>query len=356
MPEETPEYEPYVEQKPSDILTSEAWNRMQVLIKEDIRATAQDEIEKIEQVPKAEDSDKLGGRTPDELAEDLVKKVLDEVRSRSGYLQALRILKVGEDSWIEHDFGNCPLVDVYQLDYFPVICCEDKEEYPAWATFYLHHSSEKRLRYRVEDESGNKVSGTVEIVPRGGPDCCIPLADVLDRYGVPYTADTSLGDLETEMWRALFSSPNDEFDDAQYCHSIWFDKCCREEKSVRDLKKSGDWNELCLQMRPRKTLNYPGLTLGGERVANQGIEWRPVPTGDELTPETVLPAPTQVQVSQCGWNRVGLHLLAPAVYPQWLFKREALSEVYPDLKGFPLLDEQIPGVREELKVMVLLKC
>jgi len=338
------ESSPYVEQQPRDILTAEAWNRMQVLIKEDIRATAQEEAGKIEQVAHAGDAEKLDGRSVDELTDDIVKRVLDQVRARRGYLQVYRILKLGEDSWIEHGFGACPLLDVYQLDYFPVVCCEDKEEYPAWVNLYLHHSNERRLRYKAGDERG-----TVEIVPRGGPDCCIPIADFLDRYKVPYTADTSLGDLETEMWRAFFTEPNDELDDEQYCHSPWFDKCCREEKSVRELKKAGDWNELCVRMRPRKTINYPGAE---PHSANENtFAWRFPPLAEPPRPPVTTPAPTQVQVRHCGWNRVGLTLLEKAVYPREWFEPELI-----DLPGFPPVTEQIPGIETELKVMVLLKC
>jgi len=343
------EHSPYVEQNPRDILTAEAWNRMQVLIKEDIRATARQEAEKIEEVARAGDAEKLSGMSPGELTEDILKKVLDEVRARRGYLQVFRILKLREESWIQHDFGACPLVDVYQLDYFPVVCCEDKREFPAWVTFYLHHSSEKKLRYQTDTGKG-----MVEIVPKG-PDCCIPLADFLDRYKVPYTPDTSMIDLETEMWRAFFADPNEEFDDEQYGHSIWFDKCCREEKSVRELKKSGDWNELCVRMRPRKTINYPGAGSGSEAGTSR-FSWSFIPEdppGTPVTPEkpVTTPAPTQIQVRHCGWNRVGLTLLAKPVYPEELSVPTLI-----DLPGFPKLEEQIPRFRDELKVMVLLKC
>jgi len=352
------ELSPYIEQQPRDLLTADNWNEMQKRIKKDIRTTSREAAEAIVHVARADDSDRLEGLSADELKEDIVKKALDEVRARRGYLQVFRVLQKGEESLIEHGFGACPLVDVYQLDYFPVVCCEDKEEYPAWVTFYLHHSSEKVLRYT--GTSGER--GVVEIQPRGGPSCGIPLVDVLDRYKVSYSGDSSLGDLETEMWRAFFARPNDEFDDRQYCHSIWFDKCCREEKSVRELKRSGDWDELEILVKPRKTVNYLGVGLTGGPIYtvpqtpfNSG--WMHLNLGEadaNAAKEAAVatPAPTQIQVTQCGWNTVTLELLTPPILPTDWFDPEALL----GLVDFPPLNEYYDLETPELKVMVLLKC
>lgn len=339
MPEE--ELTPYIEQKPRDLLTADNWNEMQRRIKEDIRATSREAAEAIDHVARADDSDRLEGLSADELKEDIVKKALDEVRARRGYLQVFRVLEVGKESEIQHDFGACPLVDVYQLDYFPVVCCEDKEEYPAWVTFYLHHSGEGTLRYSGKDEARR----TVDIQPRGGPNWRIPLADFLDRYDVSYSGDQSLSDLEGELWEAFFTKPNDTtFVDPQYGHSVWFDKCCREEKTVRELKRSKDWDDLWIQMRPRKTINFPAVAFKG---SIGGIDPR-AELGDAL------PAPTQVQVTHYGWNTVGIELLAPPVYPDGWFAENPLG-----LEGFPPIHTYYGVEKEdftELKVMVLLKC
>src|SRR5262252_1693576 len=52
-------------------------------------------------------------------------------------------------------------------------------------------------------------------------------------------------------------TPNDEFEEDQYCHSPWFEKCCGEQRTVGELKKRGDWDDIWFQMRPRKTINFP---------------------------------------------------------------------------------------------------
>lgn len=348
------ELSPYIEQKPRDLLTADNWNEMQRRIKEDIRATSREAAEAIERVARADDSDRLEGLSADELKTDIIKKALDEVRARRGYLQVFRVLEMGEESVIEHGFGACPLVDVYQLDYFPVVCCEDKEEYPAWVTFYFHHGGEGTLRYTGTDNQRR----TLEIQPRGGPSWGIRLADFLDRYKISPKRDQTLADLETEIWDAFFAhSGENNFQDPQYGHSVWFDKCCREEKRIREL--SQDWDDLWIQMRPRKTVNYPGVvqadaSTGGTTFPGGGWMYLNLSDVTSLEEAPPSPAPTQIQVAQYGWNTVGVELLGPPVYPAAWFEDNPLG-----LKGFPPLHTYYEVDKEdfnELKVMVLLKC
>lgn len=327
----------YVEAAPGDVITAEAWNEMQEKIYDDIRDTSSEAAEAIERVDRAGDSEKLDGRSPDQLTDDIIRRVLDEIRARRGYLKVLRVLDVGDPSVIEHGFGDCPVVDVYQLDYFRVVCSEDDEVSPQWATFFLYHSDETRLRYpKGEDAQGNPYpKGQVEIEPREGPVYKIPFHLLLDKYQVPYDGKSSLGDLESEFWRAFFADPSERFDDNQFCHSPWFDRCCREEKTVRQLKDSGDWNELRFQMRPRKTINYPSLM-----PSKSNTEAWELPAMSEAP--LVTPAPTQIQVCQYDLGTVGVTLLTDPVYPPEIVKS--------------LVDQFGERVRHELKVMVILKC
>ena len=105
----------------------------------------------------------------------------------------------------------------------------------------------------VEREGGDNESIVIE--ETDGPIFRTPWSKMLDMLEVEYTASSSLGDLETEFWTAMFSDPNDQFDPDDYCHSPWFERCCREERTVESLKEKGDWDELWLKMIPRKTVN-----------------------------------------------------------------------------------------------------
>lgn len=308
---------PYLEKSPGDLITAEDWNDMQRRVRNDIDDTTRQAVEDLTRVDAAGNADKLEGKTLAEVTDDVIRRAVQEIRAESGYRQLFKILRLGEDNIVKHDLHLCPLVDVYQLDYFQVVCCEDKDTYPTWTTFYLHHESEDRVRYAKGNERGS-----LSIQPDRGPEFKLPFRELLSRYKVEYDDESSLSDVENDFWQAFFSDPNDRFSDDQYCHSPWFDKCCREEKSVGQAKRSGDWDDLYIQMRPRKTINYPAVV------------------------ELVQPAPTQVQVTHYDFDTLGLELLAAPVYPPEVFKEDQPAGS---------LEEQIPGVKSELKLMVLLK-
>jgi len=155
---------------------------------------------------------------------------------------------------IKHDLEACPLVDVYQLGLFKVVCSEDDEKHLAEVNLFLYHTSEHRIRFTPPVGTAE----SVEIEPTDGPKYRIAFKDLLALYKVEYTDTSSLGDLETEFWKAFFAAPNDPFDDDQYCHSPWFDRCCGEKRTVKDLNQKGDWNDIWLKMTPGKTNNYSG--------------------------------------------------------------------------------------------------
>lgn len=333
----------YVPAAPGDVITAEAWNELQASIHDDIRTTSQAAAEALDRVERAGDAEKLDGRTPDELADSILDRVLDRLREHRGYLKAFKVLTVGDRKVIQHGFGDCPVVDVYQLDYFPVVCSEDGHVHPSWATFFLYHTSEKKIRYPKGDEFPR---GSLEIEPRKPPVYKLPFRVLLEKYQVDYAATSSLGDLETEFWKAFFKAPNDEFDDDQYCHSPWFDRCCREDRSVRQLKDAGDWDELWLQMRPRKTINFPSLQIETEgRVSSWQL---PAFSGELPTP-----APTQIEVAQIDLDSVGITLLDKPVYPTEVLEGPLGAN---GTRSGGLREQLGDEVEDELKVMVILKC
>ena len=318
---------PYIHKNPGDLISSEAWNQLQSLIKGDIDSRIEQAVGDIQNVPESSDSQKLSGKTAQELSDEILDRALAAIPKRTGYLKLFKVLKKGETVKIEHCLQACPLVDVYQLHHFLAVCAVDEDKMIQPVTFYLYHSSEKKIRCKGED--GNME--TVEIEPTHGCAYKIPLADLLNAYEVEYTPKSSLGDLETEFWQAFFADPNDRFDPEQYCHSPWFERCCREERTVKSLKARGDWDELWVQMRPCKTINYP---------------WPPPKDKPEsLSPS---PSPSQIQVCHYDWNTIGVQLLEKAVpeNPPGLQNDQLLSNFRGTLEK---------RTKEELKVMLLLK-
>jgi hypothetical protein len=309
MPTETT---PYITRNPGDLITAEDWNDVQKKIKENIAKQIQDAIQKVDNVPNAANAHKLENQTPEELTNDILEKVRQELPTRTGYRKLFKRLKKGEEKVIKHQLEACPLVDVYQLDYFKVICSEDDEKSAGWVNFYLYHTSEKRIRF-TDPNVTSKTTINVDIEPKEGTPYRIPFKDMLALYKVSYTETTSLGDLETEFWKAFFAEPNDSFDDDQYCHSPWFDRCCGEKRTVGDLKQKGDWNDLWFKMQPRKTINY------------------------SLTATNPTPAPTQIQVVHFDFDNLGIKLVTDPVLPT------------------PEGEEGPVSPPDELKVMMLLK-
>jgi len=313
------ETKPYIPHNPGDLVTAEDWNEVQKKIKEDIAAQTKKAVDSIEHVPNADNASKLENKTSDELAQEIIKRALQEIAAHTGYLMLFRRLKKGDEKIVKHNLRNAPLVDVYQLEYFPVVCSKDEEKEDEWVNFYLYHTSEKRIKNpKVNDKSG---PATIEIEPANAPAVFkVALKEMLDRFHVKYSDDSSLGDLIVEFWKALFKDPNDEFDEDQYCHSPWFDKCCGDERTVGDLKKKGEWDDIWFKMIPRKTINFLTPQAGKSPAANS-------------TPDQ--PAPTQVQVVHFDFDSTGIKLLEDPVYPDAIAK--AIGERAKELKVMLLL-------------------
>jgi hypothetical protein len=269
--------EPYVPAQPGGLITAELWNEMQRRIYGDIGTRIEKAVADLKRVDRSGDAEKLGGKTAEELAKEIVARALGEIPKRTGYRRVFARLPVVNPNpappveyvEIKHELKAYPLVDVYQLDAFPVICRADNESGLAWVNFYLYHSSEKRIG-RPE---------AVVIQESRGPVFRLPFFATLAELGVEYQDDDSLADLVNEFWKKLFSAPNGEFDERQYCHSPWWQRCCSDDRTVADIRRAGDENDLWVKLQPRKTINYPSLPVGIVPPETNGV---PVPPDLEV--------------------------------------------------------------------------
>jgi hypothetical protein len=295
----------YISRKPGDLITAQDWNGVQDMIKKDIAGQINEAVEGITTVDHAVDAQTVDGKTVDELAQQVFEYVLRQLPKRTGYLSVFKKLELGEESVIEHALSAFPLVDVYQLEYFEVVASEDDNVFKTLTTFFLHHTSERTIRYR--DEGAPAPPESIDVDPPDGHAYHIPFKVMLELYGVEAHEDSSLGDIEAEFWTAFNRTPNDRFDDDQIYHSPWFDRCCGEKRTVKSLAR--DWDDIWFQVRPRKTINYPAGDVAG---------------GDDTT-RGPLPAPTQIQVAQFDLDSIGLTLLQPPLvspYPRGEGKRQ----------------------------------
>lgn len=318
-PPSPPTPAPYIPHVAGDLITAEDWDDVQVQIQEDIEKRISQAIHDIKTVDHANDADTLQKKTLDQIEDEVLKKVLAEIPKEHGYQMLFKRLfwdtgnKVGDENVISHKLGTFPLVDLYQLDYFQVVCAEDEaNKNLEYVNFYLYHTSEKKIRFQnqnVEIESTD---------PKVHP-YKIPFADMLHRYHVDYPDDKGLGDLVADFWTAFFSAPNDSFDQDQYCHSPWFERCCGERTTVKQLKSRGDWDDIWFTMRPKKTINHLLTDLG---ISGPGAD----PHAYE--------SPHNVQVAHRDFDMLVLKLTAEPVYPKQLIENVK---------------------KDELKLMVLLK-
>jgi hypothetical protein len=316
--------DPYVNTNPGDLITAQLFNGLQSTIKQDIADQIKKAVEAIKNVDLSGDSAKLGGKTPKELEDEIIQKALAILPTRTGYRMIFKRLTKDDEKVIKHELKACPLVDVYQLDYFPVICAtgdEKDDRANARVNFYLYHSTEKKFKAITTPPPA--VPSTFEIEPTDGKHhpFKIPFATMLHLFDVKYTDNSSLDDLETEFWKAFYRSPNDEFDTDQYCHSPWFEKCCGEKRSVATLKSRGDWDDIVFQMRPRKVVHFPKTP----------VDDFPAATGRITLPS----AQADVQVVHFDFDTIGVQLLGAPSYP---------TPLVPPITN-----------TDELKVMLLLK-
>jgi hypothetical protein len=336
---------PYIPKNPGDLITAEDWNALQVDVKQDIGAEIQTAVGNIKNVDHATDADQLGGQTPDQLTQSILKQAEEILPKRTGYWRSFNRLETGKEKLIKHGLKSFPLVDVYQLDYFQAICSSgEKDATPMWVNFFLYHTSERTIAFK---DSTGKVTVRATIEAQDQQPFRVLFSDMLALYNVQYTDTTSLDDLETDFWTAFWKSPNDQFDSDQYCHSPWFEKCCGEQRSVKQLKDRGDWDDIWFKMIPRKTINYPTgpeSTSNGNLVLGTANLAQPDPPSTPPNPPNNFDgsvAPTQIQVEQHDFDTVGIKLLIDPTYPPYF----TLDTVF----GLPA------SYQHELKVMVLLK-
>jgi hypothetical protein len=307
---------PYISRNPGDLITAGNWNQLQVEIKNDIAKQVSDGIASVKSVAHADDADKLGGQTPEELTTSILDQAKQILPARTGYWRSFNRLEVGEEKLLKHGLKAFPLVDLYQLDYFPAACATGGHEPTGmWVNLFLYHTSERTIR---AVDTGNAAI-KINVEPQGQTPFRMPFFDMLRVYSVEYNDKSSLDDLVNEFWSAFWGAPNDQFETDQYCQSPWFRKCCSDQRTVKDIKDRGDVDDLWFKILPRKTVNYA-----------------PAPAAEPP------PAPTNIQVAHHDFDTTGITLLAKPVYSK------AFIDNVEKLEKPQKFDS-------ELKVMVLMK-
>lgn len=305
---------------PGDLITAQLFNGLQDKLRKETAAEIKKAIDALHKVDQSGDSEKLGGKSPEELEDEILQRALSEIPKRSGYKMIFKRLEKDKPETVNHDLKAFPLVDVYQLDYFEVICADDEEKENKFVNFYLYHSDETELKSVTQGDTKRKL--IIESSEEGQFVFKIKFVDMLKNLGIKYTQSQSIADVVTEFWQELFKKPNDKFDVDQYCNSPWFEKCCGENRSMAQIEQRDNIDELWFQMRARKTINFP------------------YPMPNVLTE---LPAvfPNNLEVAHLDFDNIGVKLLKDPFYVPKT-----------DTNGLPA-DDEIN--KRELKIMLLLK-
>src|SRR5882762_1069140 len=221
---------------PGDLITAKLFNGLQDKISHDTADQIKTAIDGIINVQHAGDSEKLGGKTPDEVEKTIIDQVLAKLAKKTGYRLVFKRLQQNEWDTVAHDLGACPLVDAYQLDYFEVVCADGDDKENKFVNFYLYHSTETEQKSAAATPPKKKIfiekSDGTEFVFK------IKFEEMLKWFEIPYANNSqSISDLVAEFWQQLFKKPSDKFDVDQYCNSPWFEKCCGDNRSIGILKQ-----------------------------------------------------------------------------------------------------------------------
>jgi len=252
------DFQPYIEAQPGELITAQAWNEVQVDVKKDIAdeiAAAKEDITH-SGVDHSKDSDEFGGKTPEEWTAELDDRYAPKVHDHEGQSVRRRYIKQFtaevNEALLPHKLGLFPLVDVYEL--LPVTTKGDQKFAACKILFFSGHAD--------TDDLGLRVQVYRDRVLRG-----IPFEHIAGEIGLQYTDDSAISDVVDDFWTQFAQDPNDEI---EHCQTDWIDDCCEKNRTVGELKKAGDWDDLYIALNPRKC--GVGADLLGAANADNNVQ------------------------------------------------------------------------------------
>jgi hypothetical protein len=232
--------QPYIEAHPGELITAQAWNEVQVDIKKDIA----DEIEEAKEdirhtgVDKAKDADEFAGKTPTEWTDELDQRYAAKAHDHEGQTVRRRYIKQFtpdvNEALLVHELGQFPLVDMYKL--LPVTTAGDQKYAACKILFFASHADADELGLRVRVYRDRALRGIV-------------FEHLAAEIGLEYTDDSSIADVIDDFWTQFMLDPNDEI---EHCQTDWIDDCCEKNRTVGELKRAGDWDDLYIGLNPQK--------------------------------------------------------------------------------------------------------
>ena len=270
------EQQPYIPVKPGDLITAEDLNEIQQHVRADLAANAADDAKNVADLKTMitnVDAPKFGGKTPDDWTDDLDKRYIrrDDPQAAGQYRRYFKQLnrKIAGDGGttsiepavIKHGLCRYPIAEIYELmplfsfDTAPDADQQKKLGLPDnWQTvkFLVYYASKR------DPVSDLLFSESDDRYYWGDP-----IQLLLEQFNVHPAMTQSFDDLLNDLWGKMFDPGNeqDEFDRDSYGNSPytqnWIDK---NNSTVGDLTKGGQWDNLRLAIRPR-LIATGGLTV-----------------------------------------------------------------------------------------------
>ena len=233
-------FDPYIEANPGELITAQAWNQIQVDVKEDIAdqvEAAKDDIRHTG-VDTSKDAGEFSGKTPEEWLQELDERYAPKTHDHQGVTVWRRYIKRFtpeiNEALLVHGLGRYPIVDTYVLH--PVATAGDQAFSKCKVLFFSSHADADDLGLRVRVYRDRALRGIV-------------FEKLAAEVGLEYTETSSIADVLDDFWTQFILDPNDEID---HCQTPWVDTCCEQNRTVAELKKAGDWDDLYIALNPRK--------------------------------------------------------------------------------------------------------
>lgn len=301
---------PYIPRNPGDPITAEDWNALQVEVKKHISASVEAAKEEIRKtgVDQAGNSDKFATRSDTEWEQRLDERYAGVSHEHEGpsvyrrYIKRFTKEEGMKQVFLEHDIGRFPLVDLYEL--LTVTNVEPHET--CKVLFYYGH--EDRDKYSLDVSYG-----------RDEHQLGLRFEAFLQELGIRYDGDDAISDVVQDMWTAFAKEPNDEI---EHCQTDWIDGCCRENKTVDELKRADQWEDLYVAIKPLKCELTCGIPASSPRgtprrtpATKEGgareMEAAAPPEAREVSDTGRVPAAQRIVVTQVNYDT--LHLAMPIV-------------------------------------------
>lgn len=265
-------YQPYIPHSAGDLVTAEDWNEMQQFVKADLADNAAADTKAVGELKTLianVDAPKFGGKTPDDWTGDLDKRYIrrDEPQAPGQYRRYFKQVDKElagtpppiEPAVIEHNLCRFPLVEVFELQ--PLLKAPTPSGLDAVKFLIYYATKLDPIAKLLNTESSDRFYwGDL-------------LGFWLDQFGVTPALTQSFSDLVNDFWGKMFDPglEQDEFNNESFGNTPYVQKWMDDDKTVGDLVKGGQWDDIRVATRPKLATWLPAPDAAAGAVPIQEV-------------------------------------------------------------------------------------